>query len=445
VFVALPGENFDGHDFIETAVKAGAQGIVCRQDFKLPSGIKADLYRVSDTLEAYRTLAHAWRKRFNIPVLAVAGSVGKTSTKEMLAAILRGKWQHVLKTEGSQNGFVGIPMTLLELRPEHQAAVIEIGIDEIGAMDLHMRTVEPTAAVITAIAAEHLEKLRDLPTVAREEILALTMTAAQGGTIVINEDDSWIHSATSGLQGEGVYHLSLNGYIKPSERHLVGRLDGTDLIVDGMGLSSLRLTPPLPGRNHARNLLCAIALARSVGLSATEIAHGLKTFSGAPGRAEIKALANGAQVICDFYNASPASMHSGLELLRDLSATRQGRTWACLGDMLELGRESKEAHRTVGERAAKTTSMLITVGFRARAMGEAALDAGMDENKIREYEQGEALRAAKELRLEIKKNDMILIKGSQGMRMEFAVKELMARPDLAPELLVRQEEEWERR
>jgi UDP-N-acetylmuramoyl-tripeptide--D-alanyl-D-alanine ligase len=176
LFVALRGEKFDGHDFILQAIEGGARGVICRRDFARPAGSAAKFFPVEDTLAAYRRLAGAWRREYPIPVVAVAGSVGKTTTKELLTAILRGKWDDVLKTQGSQNGFVGIPLTLLELTPPHGAAVIEVGIDETGAMEKHIQLVQPSVAVLTAIGPEHLEKLHDIPTVAREEGLALSHT-----------------------------------------------------------------------------------------------------------------------------------------------------------------------------------------------------------------------------------------------------------------------------
>lgn len=198
VFVPVPGEKMDGHQFVENAAQNGAIAIVLRADAyqnewatRYP---RTRFLRVDDTLRAYRALGAAWRAQFEIPVVCVAGSAGKTTSKEMLAAILGGKYASVLKTVGSQNGYLGIPMTLLELRPAHGVAVIEVGIDEIGAMDQHLEIVRPTHALLTAIGPEHLDKLLDLATVTREELRALAWTHAQGGTIAVNLDDPQIAS-----------------------------------------------------------------------------------------------------------------------------------------------------------------------------------------------------------------------------------------------------------
>ena len=203
LFVALPGDRFDGHHFIAEAVAQGAGGVICKADYSLSSSTERTLFfRVKDTVDAYRALGSAWREEFKIPMIAVAGSVGKTTTKDLLAAILLGKWEKVFKTQGSQNGFIGIPMTLLELKKDHEVAVIEVGIDEIGAMEKHMELVQATHAVLTAIGPEHLEKLIDVPTVAREEAIALSYVAKSGGLISVRLDDPWISPLFDKLSGK---------------------------------------------------------------------------------------------------------------------------------------------------------------------------------------------------------------------------------------------------
>ncbi|MEK6579215.1 MAG: Mur ligase family protein, partial [Bdellovibrionota bacterium] len=198
LFVALKGDRFDGHAFIDSAIRSGAAGILVKKGTKIPkSGPPIEIFEVDDTLEAYRALAGAWRREFDIPVVVVAGSVGKTTTKELLTSLLRAKWPNVLKTEASQNGFIGVAMTLLELRPEHDAAVIEVGIDEPGAMEKHIPLICANAVVLTAIGPEHLEKLIDIETVAKEECKAFELIAKTGGTVFVNLDDPWITKGAS--------------------------------------------------------------------------------------------------------------------------------------------------------------------------------------------------------------------------------------------------------
>jgi UDP-N-acetylmuramoyl-tripeptide--D-alanyl-D-alanine ligase len=192
LFVALKGENADGHDFVEKARAAGATALVHRRGFPAPAGMIS--FPVEDTLHAWRLLAKAWRKEFTMPVIAVAGSAGKTTSKEMLAAILRGKYKNVLQTAGSQNGFQGVPTTLLRLRPEHEAAVIEVGIDEQGSMIQHLDLVAPDAGLLSSIGPEHLEKLIDLDTVEKEEGLLFKVLNELNGFAVVNNDDDRIRN-----------------------------------------------------------------------------------------------------------------------------------------------------------------------------------------------------------------------------------------------------------
>jgi len=189
LFVPIKGEKFDGHDFIPKAIAGKARGVLTSRAMAPLRAVA--VFRVPDTVAAFQKIAAAWRKKFSYPVAAVGGSVGKTTTKEFLAAALSGRFR-VVKTEASKNGEIGVPMTLLEMRAEHEAAVVEIGIDEAGAMDRLCALVRPTAAVVTAIAAEHLEKLRNLETIAREESLLLVRTAAEGGRAFVNLDDPYL-------------------------------------------------------------------------------------------------------------------------------------------------------------------------------------------------------------------------------------------------------------
>jgi UDP-N-acetylmuramyl pentapeptide synthase len=204
IFVAVRGERFDGHAFIEQAIAAGATGILAKAQTIAERGYERQFPKVffagvTDVQAAFRRLAQAWRAQTKIPVIAVAGSNGKTTTKELLAAILEGRFHSVLKTTGSENGYLGIPITLLRLRSSHQAAVIEVGIDDVGAMTEHIDLVRPTHTVLTVIGPEHLEKLGTLETVAREELLAFSETEKNGGCSVVNLDDTWMATASEHL------------------------------------------------------------------------------------------------------------------------------------------------------------------------------------------------------------------------------------------------------
>jgi len=438
LFVALKGEFFDGHDFIPMALGNGAAGALCRKGYSLPAKSSQDnvkLIHVDDPLTAYRKLASAWRRTFKIPVIAVAGSVGKTTTKELIAAILRGKWPEVLKTDGSQNGFVGIPMTLFELRAEHGAAVIEIGIDEPGAMKNHLEIISPTASVVTAIEAEHLDKLKNIQTVSREECLALRWVADRGGIVAISADDPWIQRelADAPLSWNPtqvvfysfsklpeLWQTCIGG--EQAAGFLKGSLSGQELILDQLGLTGTRLGLPLPGKHNARNCLAAVAIARMLGMTSKEIQAGLKTFHGPDGRSQVKVLEPGLHVICDYYNASPGSVQAGLELLKETP----GKTrWACLGDMLELGADEDQLHRDIAKLIIQNSlDQILLYGPRMKSLKDELISLGF-KGQVRHFQTH--LELAEQLLEGLEEGDVLLIKGSRGMKMEEVFKLLQER------------------
>jgi UDP-N-acetylmuramoyl-tripeptide--D-alanyl-D-alanine ligase len=423
LFVALKGEQFDGHDFIQNAVDNGARGVIMRRGAAIIPGPTTRLFQVDDTLVAYRRLGAAWRKKFQIPLIAIAGSVGKTTTKEILTAILQGKYPKVLKTQGSQNGFIGIPMTLLELRPEHGAAVIEVGIDEIGAMAKHMPMVAASVAVLTAIGPEHLEKLRDIPTIAHEEGVALQQVSDSGGMTVINLDDEWIRPYAVALhKGRRICFTLRDTKLPHSARGITesdvlnGQLsaDQSKITLNGLGLQKLTLKLPLLGSHNASNLMAAVALAAGLGLSAREIEAGLQTFQGASGRSEIRELAGSTRVLCDYYNANPSSTEAGLELLTQIS---QGKTrWACLGDMLELGPNEDQFHRDLSKKilSLKLENVLL-YGPRMKWLQDELSKKGFA-GRLAHFASHEEL--ARQLLTTVQPGDAVIIKGSRGMKME---------------------------
>lgn len=418
VFVPVVGEKMDGHQFVESAAQAGAVAIVLRANAyqtewadRFP---KTRFFRVDDTLDAYRRLGAAWRARFTVPVVCVAGSAGKTTTKEMLAAMLSGKFRSVLKTVGSQNGFLGIPMTLLELRPSHQAAVIEVGIDEIGAMDQHLEIVRPTHAILTAIGPEHLEKLVDLATVTREELRALQWTQAHEGQIAINLEDPAIQGFAGAAERARTFGLKPHAWA-------AGQLDGARLTITRAGAAPFTLECPLPGAHNAVNCLGAATVALQLGLSSEEITRGLASFAGADGRSQTTRLKTsrpgGTLVVCDYYNAQPASMRAAFSLLQPGSVL-------CLGEMRELGAQSEKLHRELAaDVAGARPSAVFLLGAEMKHL-EAALRAKGFSAPLQHFgtheEMARAVRAINPPPAEI------LIKGSRGLTMEKVLKLLQA-------------------
>lgn len=425
LFIALPGDNFDGHDFMASAIEKGATGILALSDRikSLPTALIKNhspvFYPVDNTLEAYRLLGKTWRSGFQIPIVMIAGSNGKTTTKELLSAALKGRWPSVHKTIGSQNGFVGIPYTLLELRSEHQAAVIEVGIDEPGAMLKHVETVAPTFSLLTIIGPEHLEKLVDIETVAREENLALTEVVSRGGKVLINCDDPFIAPLDQTILPTRKLSYTLN--VKdPDPSRLHGKIsdDGKTLEVSGATLQSPEVfNLPLPGRHNALNLLAAVAASLSLGLSPDEIRKGLSFFSGADGRSQLETLASGTRVICDYYNSQPASLKAGLELLAQLSLDSSTKVkWACLADMLELGPKEEAFHREPAQWIKNLgIQNIVLYGKRMKWLEDELKTQGFKGflTHCETHAQCAAL-----LKEKLTPDSFLLIKGSRGMKME---------------------------
>jgi UDP-N-acetylmuramoyl-tripeptide--D-alanyl-D-alanine ligase len=446
LFVCLQGERVDGHDFVDQAIAAGAKGILCvsgRIAVSVPAAVV--LYEVADTLAAYRVLSGKWRQQFSIPVICVAGSVGKTTTKELLAAALAAVAPaQVLKTEGSENGFIGIPKTLLRLRSHHRFAVIEVGIDDVGAMAEHLTIVAPTLSIVTAIGPEHLEKLIDMETVAREELKALEYTLEHGGITVVNFDDPAISSAVPALTKATTKQLW--GYsaklgapgvvaqiamMSAPERTVRGYIVTTDdvsstLELRGGSAPSVHCKLPLPGEHNARNAVGALAICWALLESLSNIdaiakaARELEQFKAAPGRSEVSTMANGVTVFRDYYNANPSSVRAALAILvqhaRGANRSTVGRTFACLGDMLELGPNELEYHRALAPVLVEYgINFVCLYGPRMAALAE-KLSMSQLSTAARHFSNREEL--ASFVLDQLKSNDRVLIKGSRGMRME---------------------------
>lgn len=411
-FVALKGEASDGHDHVEKAKAAGATALVHRKGFACPAGMAS--FPVDDTLHAWRLLSAAWRREFNLPVVVMAGSAGKTTSKELLAALFRGKYGNVLQTLASQNGFQGVPTTLLRLRPQHDAAVIEVGIDEPGSMIQHLELVAPDAGLLTSIGPEHLEKLIDEDNVEKEEGILFEVLAKRAGLAAVNLDDSRIaRQAEQHLQKSQQVTYSLKA--KADVRGKMA-IEGDDLFIDveGLGPQKERFQVPLEGAHNALNLLGVLTLAHALGLSVEEMRKGLATFTPPPGRSEVHQW-QGCKVLADTYNANPASVEAALDTLFGGKAAK-GETWICLGDMLELGKLEEKLHRGLAEPILKHGVKHVFLYGPRMKMLEHELRKRSYSGSLKHYASQDQLAA--EIRAAAKPGDRILIKGSRGMKME---------------------------
>ena len=413
LFVALKGETSDGHDHVEKAKAAGAVALVHRKGFTCPAGMIS--YPVDDTLTAWRALAGAWRREFALPVVVIGGSAGKTTSKELLAAIFRGKFKNVLHTLASQNGFQGVPTTLLRLRPGHDAAVIEVGIDEPGSMIQHLELVSPDAGLLTSIGPEHLEKLIDEDNVEKEEGILFEVLAKRAGLAAVNLDDFRIaRQAETHLQKSQQVTYSLKA--KADVRGKIAP-EGEELFIDveGLGASKERFAVPLEGTHNALNLLGALTLAHALGLTVEEMRKGLATFTPPPGRSEVHQW-QGCKVLADTYNANPASVEAALDTLFGGGKAASGETWVCLGDMLELGKLEEKLHRGLAEPLLKHGVRHVFLYGPRMKMLEHELRKRSFSGSLKHYASQDQLAA--DLRSSAKPGDRILIKGSRGMKME---------------------------
>jgi UDP-N-acetylmuramoyl-tripeptide--D-alanyl-D-alanine ligase len=400
LFVALKGEQVDGHEFIGAAVENGAVSILQSDTFNGPTYPNVQHLCVKDVLTSFRVVASNWRRKYQIPVVVIVGAVGKTTTKELAAAVLGQKFQ-VLKTIGSQNGYIGIPITLARLNDQHTAAVIEVGIDDIGAMVEHMQVINPTHAICTRIAPEHMHQLKDLFTVGREECVALNYVAANGGQALVNLDDPEIAKHYTVRARDYSYSMSKAATVSASlaDEQLTLRQP-----------IQATYTCPLPGAHNAENLLAAIAIATALELTADEIALGLKNFVPPADRSAIRMLDTGTRVICDYYNASPASMAAAFDLFQ----TELPRC-ACLADMLELGEEEESYHRQLVRLLEKfNIKETLLFGPRMAWLADEAKSHGL---VVKHFADPLDLAGRLQAMLATGRHE-VLIKGSRSMAME---------------------------
>ncbi len=418
-FVALRGERFDGHDYLAAAAAAGAACAVVSEN--RPSPIP--LLTVRDTLTALGALAHFHRRRFDIPVVAVTGSNGKTTTREMVAAILSTRGP-VLRTEGNLNNEVGVPLTLFRLDASHSAAVIEMGMSNPGEIARLVRIVEPRIGIVTNATPAHLAGLGTVEAVADAKA-ELYAGLPENGIAVANADDARMlaraMSSSRRLVTFGVGRKKVaDVLVLEVLSHDVAGL--TFLL--GIGNREIAVQIPLVGVHNASNAAGAAAAAVALGTTDREIVAGLRDVRTVGRRLRLARLASGLSLVDDCYNANPASMSAALATLEELASGSPGsRAVAVLGDMLELGPIETEAHRAVGAEAARRgVKQLAAFGPRSRGVAAAARDSGMPEAAVFQTEEMDALIAW--ARRELTGKDVLLVKGSRGMKLERLVEAL---------------------
>lgn len=409
LFVALPGERTDGHRFIADAVTRGATGVLARGwPDDAPAGLRerATLFPVADPLLALQQLAAYWRSRHPVRTVGVTGSVGKTSTKEAIAGLLSGR-STVLKSTGNLNTEIGVPLVLLQLTPQHTHLVVEMGMHHVGDIALLCTLARPQLGVVTNVGPTHLERLGTLQRIV-EAKTELPASLPAEGVAVLNADDPLVRAMAGRTAARVVtYGTSPAADCHASSIRTFG-LEGLEFDLRWGG-QRRRVRTALLGRHNVYTALAASAVALLEGCSLDDVAHGLAGLADTA-RIRVRHTAAGALVLDDTYNASPASVMAALDLLADLP----GRRVAVLADMLELGAEEANGHRTVGEHAARRAEALVAIGPRAATIAEAAAAAGL--GPVRHFAtKDEALPALRELD---RQGNVLLFKGSRGMALD---------------------------
>lgn len=405
LFVALVGERFDGHGFVRSAVEAGAVAAVVSRP---PEGVAGavPLLLVRDTVAAYGAIAGWWRSRMPAAVVAVTGSNGKTTTKEMLALVLGGLGATVC-SEANHNNHIGVPQTLLRILPEHRFAVVEMGVNHFGEMAPLARPARPQAAVITNVGPTHLEAFGSEEGVAREKAIVLDHLAP-GGLAVLHADDPW----SRGIAERHAGRVATFGLSRGADwRGTQVRQDGDRLrfVVERTGDA---VCLPAVGRWQASNALAAIAVAAEMGLEVSEAAALLAAFRPPKWRMELRR-AGTLALMLDCYNANPASMLGAVAEL----GRGSGRRVAVLGDMLELGALAPAAHRRVGRAVAEAgVHLLCAVGEQAETLAREAVEGGLEPHNV--FAAPGRAEAARWLCGRLQPADTVLFKASRGVRLE---------------------------
>ena len=432
LFVAIPGERVNGHDFIAGAFERGALFALIEQDvdtsfrtLDLRNGLTVETLpeldtplclRVDNTINALQQMARFWRRQLDIRVIGITGSVGKSTTKETIAEVLRQRY-HTLKNPGNLNNEIGLPLSILGLDQSHQRAVLEMGFYVPGEIAFLCDIAQPQVGVITNIGTVHAERAGS-----QENIFLgkseLVHSLPEDGVAILNFDDPWVRKMEEKTRAQVFFYgLSPEADLWADE-------------VEGLGLEGIRfrlhykretlhVRVPLIGRHSVHTALRAASVGLVEGLTWQEIFDGLNQ-EHTQLRLVVVRSNTGALIIDDTYNASPESMLAALNLLDELD----GRKIAVLGDMLELGQYERQGHELVGLRAAQIADVLLTLGQRAHLIAEAARKAGMKKSSVLEFDEREPV--LEWLTNNLTEKDSVLMKGSHGLRMDRIVNELEA-------------------
>ena len=421
LFIALAGENFDGHDFVQAMLEQNAAGAVvdahkASRWVELAKELNKVLVAVPDSLTALGDLAHAWRKQMSARIVAVTGSSGKTGTRNMIAAILS-RGFNVLVPQANYNNLIGLPLTLLRLQPDHEAAVLELGMNQRGEIARLTEICEPDVALITNVGPAHIEFFESIDEIA-EEKGDLFFNISDAAIAAVNLDDSRVAAKANRIK-----NLRINYGIRSPEADIRAR------DISGEGVEGMRFTLNIRGNERPAairsigehsvlNAVAAAAAATALNIEIEDICAGLSSYRPASMRLQYESLDSGLNIINDTYNANPDSVKAAVKTLKSLSGN--AGSIAILGDMRELGSKSEELHREIGEYVAETgTNYLFVIGEWAAVMAEGAIDYGMPPDNVKLFHDNDSLvDTIKEV---CRTGDWVLVKGSRLARMEIIV------------------------
>ena len=418
LFVPLKGERHDGHDYLPKAVARGVRGVVAAAEFLRRNGLRpllppeVTVVAVSDTLKALGDFAHAWRRRFSIPVVSLTGSCGKTTAKEMTALVLS-RFYRVLKNELNLNNLIGLPQTLLQVDGTYDAAVLEMGMNRFGEISRLTEISHPTVGVLLNVHPAHTEGVGCVEGVAcaKGELISGLSPEA---TLVYNADDPRVACRAASFGGRRLgFGFGPTAELRAISRQSRG-LAGQTVQVAYAG-KSWPLTLAVPGEHQVMNALAAVAVALALGLPGEEAGAALADFKAIQRRSQVQVLPSGVYLLNDCYNANPGSMATALETLMELKGA--GRAAAALGDMLELGAGAAAAHRELGRRAAATgLNFLVIYGDYRHEVAAGAEEAGLPPERLKPVTTKE--EGARILQSYLQPGDWLLVKGSRSMKME---------------------------
>ena len=410
LYIPLKGERFDGHSFLDGAAKSGAIGYLTQNGEKI-DGYKFGI-KVDDTKKALGDIAKHYRQKFDAEVVALTGSVGKTTTKEFVAAVLSERFNTV-KTRANYNNDIGLPFTVFSMNSRTEKAVIEMGMSNFGEISYLTDIARPDAAIITNIGTSHIEFLKS-----REGILKAKCEIFEGlkkgGTAILNGDDDLLQTLCGKLDFKTVFFGIDNEKCDIKAENVRLYPEHTEFEISG---ESFKIN--IPGRHNVYNALCAYAAAKLYGMTNDEIRRGLLNYKSDGIRQSILNI-GGAKILNDCYNSSPQAAKSAIDVLKTLNG---GRTVAVLGDMAELGEKSEQYHREVGAYFAdKKCDILVTVGDMARFIADGAVKNGTDEKNVHSFASNKEVCAF--LKENLQSGDAVLIKGSHCMKMDEISKNL---------------------